>query len=66
MILFTKGWVVGSLDLLGNPAGFARAVGAGMSDLVYLPYRGMLHGPRAFISGLTTGAISLFTQVSSG
>ncbi|KAG8198573.1 hypothetical protein JTE90_026471 [Oedothorax gibbosus] len=64
--LFRAGWVVGSLDILGNPAGFARAVGAGMSDLVYLPYRGMLHGPRAFISGLTSGAISLFTQVSSG
>ncbi|GIY46277.1 vacuolar protein sorting-associated protein 13B [Caerostris extrusa] len=64
--LFRAGWVVGSLDLLGNPAGFARAVGVGMSDFVYLPYRGLMHGPRAFISGLTNGAISLFTQISSG
>lgn len=65
-ILIYVGWVVGSLDLLGNPAGFARAVGAGVTDFVYLPYKGLLSGPRAFVSGLSTGALSLFTQISSG
>ncbi|XP_054721396.1 LOW QUALITY PROTEIN: intermembrane lipid transfer protein VPS13B-like [Uloborus diversus] len=64
--LFRAGWVVGSLDILGNPAGFARAVGAGMSDFIYLPYQGLFQGPRAFVSGLSNGALSLFTQISSG
>lgn len=54
------------MDILGNPAGFARAVGAGVTDFVYLPYKGLLSGPRAFASGLSTGALSLFTQISSG
>nr|XP_015924478.2 vacuolar protein sorting-associated protein 13B isoform X2 [Parasteatoda tepidariorum] len=64
--LFRAGWVVGSLDILGNPATFARAVGAGVADFVYLPYKGLLKGPKAFITGLSNGALSLFTQVSSG
>ncbi|KAF8790004.1 Vacuolar protein sorting-associated protein 13B like protein [Argiope bruennichi] len=64
--MFRAGWIVGSVDLLGNPAGFARAVRSGVSDFVYLPYQGLLHGPRSFISGLTNGAISLVTSISSG
>ncbi|GBL80678.1 Vacuolar protein sorting-associated protein 13B [Araneus ventricosus] len=64
--MFKAGWIAGSIDLFGNPAGFARAVRDGVSDFIYLPYQGLLHGPRSFISGLTNGAISLVTSISSG
>lgn len=64
--LLRAGWVVGSLDLLGNPAGFARAVSNGMADFFKLPYHGLLQGPWAFISGISHGSTSLLQQITSG
>lgn len=37
--LFRAGWVVGSLDIIGSPAGFTRIVGDGIKDFVGLPYQ---------------------------
>ena len=49
--LFRAGWVVGSLEMIGSPAGLTRAVSTGMRDFVALPYNGILNGPWAFLRG---------------
>lgn len=64
--LIRAGWVVGSLDLLGNPGGFARTVGSGVRDFVQLPYEGILQGPWAFIAGVTHGSLSLVKHLTAG
>ncbi|XP_076064236.1 vacuolar protein sorting 13B isoform X2 [Oratosquilla oratoria] len=64
--LVRAGWVVGSLDLLGNPGGFARTVGTGVRDFVQLPYEGILQGPWAFIAGMTHGSLSLVKHITAG
>jgi vacuolar protein sorting-associated protein 13B len=64
--LFRAGWVVGSLDLIGSPAGFTRIVGDGIRDFVGMPFQGIFHGPWAFISGITYGSTSLVKHVSAG
>lgn len=64
--LIRAGWVVGSLDLLGNPGGFARTVGSGVRDFVQLPYEGILQGPWAFIAGMTNGSLSLLKHLAGG
>ncbi|CAL4195901.1 unnamed protein product [Meganyctiphanes norvegica] len=64
--LIRAGWVVGSLDLLGNPGGFARTVGSGMRDFVQLPYEGILQGPWAFFAGMTHGSLSLLKHLTAG
>ncbi|XP_068242883.1 intermembrane lipid transfer protein VPS13B isoform X1 [Palaemon carinicauda] len=64
--LIRAGWVVGSLDLLGNPGGFARMVGSGVRDFVQLPYEGILLGPWAFIAGITHGSMSLVKHLTAG
>ncbi|XP_047490310.1 vacuolar protein sorting-associated protein 13B-like isoform X4 [Penaeus chinensis] len=64
--LIRAGWVVGSLDLLGNPGGFARTVGSGIKDFVQLPYEGILQGPWAFIAGVTHGSMSLVKHLTAG
>ena len=61
-----SGWVIGSLDLLGSPAGLLRSAGAGVSDLVRLPCGAISHGPAAFIVGLTSGLVSLMRHLSAG
>ena len=64
--LFRAGWVVGSLEMIGSPAGLTRAVGDGIRDFVALPYNGILHGPWAFLRGVTHGSTSLVKHVSAG
>ncbi|XP_063236346.1 intermembrane lipid transfer protein VPS13B [Bacillus rossius redtenbacheri] len=64
--IFGAGWVVGSLELIGSPGGLARTVGSGLRDFVYLPYRGMLQGPRGFLAGVTHGSASLVKHVTAG
>ena len=59
------GWVVGSLELIGSPAGLVRAIGAGLSDLVFLPVAGARRGPGGFISGAAGGAHSLAAHVGA-
>jgi vacuolar protein sorting-associated protein 13B len=64
--LVRAGWVVGSLEILGNPGGFARTVGSGVKDFVQLPYEGIIHGPWAFITGVTHGSLSLVKHFTAG
>ena len=64
--LFRAGWVVGSLDILGNPGGFARTVGTGVKDFVQFPYEGILQGPWAFVTGITHGSLSLVKHLTAG
>ena len=59
------GWVVGSLELIGSPAGLVRAIGAGLSDFVFLPVAGARRGPGGFISGAAGGAHSLAAHVGA-
>uniref|UniRef100_T1IW73 Chorein N-terminal domain-containing protein n=1 Tax=Strigamia maritima TaxID=126957 RepID=T1IW73_STRMM len=65
-MMTSSGWVVGSVDLLGNPGGFARALGSGFADFVRMPYNGFFSGPWAFFSGMAYGTSALFRQFSSG
>ena len=64
--LFKAGWVLGSLELLGNPAGLVRSLGQGVSDFFYLPYDGLTRGPGAFVTGVTRGMSSFVRHLSTG
>lgn len=64
--IFGAGWVVGSLELLGSPGGFARTLGTGLRDFVSLPYRGIFEGPWGFLVGVTHGSASLMKHVTAG
>ncbi|XP_038051923.1 vacuolar protein sorting-associated protein 13B-like [Patiria miniata] len=64
--LFKAGWVLGSLEILGNPAGLLRNVRSGLTDSVMLPYEGLTRGPAAFVAGVTSGTSSLLRHLSAG
>ena len=64
--LFNSGWVLGSLELLGNPAGLVRSFSQGVADFFYLPYDGLTRGPGAFVSGMSRGMSSFVRHVSTG
>ena len=64
--LFKAGWVLGSLDVIGNPAAFTRSVREGIKDFVAMPFEGILRGPWGFLVGLTQGSSSLVKHVSAG
>ncbi|XP_033123358.1 vacuolar protein sorting-associated protein 13B-like [Anneissia japonica] len=64
--LFKAGWAIGSLEILGNPAGLVRNIRSGIADSIYLPYEGLTRGPAAFVSGVTGGVSSLIKHVSAG
>lgn len=64
--LFKAGWVLGSLELLGNPAGLVRSLSQGVADFFYLPYDGLTRGPGAFVSGMSRGMSSFVRHVSTG
>lgn len=55
-----------SLDVLGDPAGLARSLTAGVRDLVQLPARGLLSGPAALLSGCAAGLASLGRHAAAG
>lgn len=58
--------LLGSLQLLGNPAAFLRSLAAGLTDALALPLRGLSGGPGHFLVGLGAGASSLFLHASHG
>jgi len=64
--IFRAGWMVGSLELLGSPGGFARMLGSGLQDFVSLSYRGIFEGPWGFLVGVTHGSASLMKHVTAG
>ena len=64
--LYRAGWVLGSLEILGNPTGLVRNVGIGISDMFRMPYHGLTQGPGAFVGGVTRGMGSLVRHISTG
>ena len=47
------------VELLANPAGLVRGLGAGLKDFVFLPTKGLLKSPEEFGRGLINGTWSL-------
>ncbi|CAH1404327.1 unnamed protein product [Nezara viridula] len=64
--IYGTGWALGSLQLLGAPAGLARSLGAGLSSLVSLPCEGLAYGPAGFLFGVFHGSASLMRHVTAG
>ncbi|XP_014293923.1 intermembrane lipid transfer protein VPS13B [Halyomorpha halys] len=64
--IYGTGWALGSLQLLGAPAGLARSLGAGLSSLVSLPCQGLAYGPAGFLFGVFHGSASLMRHVTAG
>jgi len=60
------GNLVGSMALLGKPAGLYKNIGNGVSDFFYEPYMGIMESPQAFIFGIGKGTGALLSGVASG
>ena len=58
--------IVGSLQVIGNPANLVSNVGNGVQDFFYEPYQGMVQSPAQFIKGVHKGTTSLVSGVVSG
>ncbi|XP_066922886.1 intermembrane lipid transfer protein VPS13B-like [Clytia hemisphaerica] len=65
-VLVRVGWILGSLELIGNPTGLIHSIGRGISDFVTMPYHGLTRGPTAFVSGISHGLSSFVKHVSTG
>ena len=59
-------WAVGSLGIIGNPAGLVRNVSVGVRDLFERPYTGAQRGFGGLVTGLGEGTASFLKHVSSG
>ena len=58
--------VVGSLDILGNPTGYASSIGQGFLEIFEAPRRGLINGPLGFGEGVAQGfGIFITTIISS-
>ncbi|OQV25257.1 Vacuolar protein sorting-associated protein 13B [Hypsibius exemplaris] len=64
--LLRAGWVIGSMDLLGNPASLLRSLSAGCGDLFVQPFNSLHAGPVSFLQGLAKGASSCVSGISAG
>jgi len=64
--LVRTGWILGSLEIIGNPTGLIHNMGRGLQDFVVMPYQGLIRGPSAFVSGINQGASSLIKHMSKG
>merc|ERR1712046_54432 len=58
--------LVGSLELLGNPASFISDVRGGVKQFFYEPRKGLVKSPAAFASGLARGTYGLAGGVVGG
>ena len=58
--------LVGSLDLLGNPASIFSDVSGGVSQFFYQPRKGLVKSPAAFANGLAVGTAGLAGGVIGG
>lgn len=59
-------FLLGHLDVLGNPSRIIQSAGKGLSDLFLLPGKAITKGPILFIENLGLGVVSLFRNVSQG
>ena len=58
--------LVGSLDLLGNPAAIFSDVSGGVTQFLYQPRVGLVKSPAAFAQGLAAGSAGLAGGVIGG
>ena len=58
--------VLGAAEFLGNPVNFVSHINRGLSDLLYLPARGMVTSPHEAVAGLTLGTESLIRHTMLG
>ncbi|KAL8141634.1 hypothetical protein V2J09_014666 [Rumex salicifolius] len=54
--------VFGSAGVIGNPMGFARRVGHGIKDFLFVPAKGVLESPTGLITGMAHGTTSLVSN----
>ena len=57
--------IVGSLDILGNPTGYASAIGDGFMQIIEAPRKGLINGPLGFGEGIAKGFGTFITTVIS-
>ena len=57
--------IVGSLDILGNPTGYASSIGQGFLEIFEAPRRGLIHGPLGFGEGVAKGFGTFITTIIS-
>ena len=57
--------IVGSLDILGNPTGYASSIGQGFLEIFESPRRGLINGPLGFGEGVAKGFGNFITTVIS-
>ncbi|EPB77680.1 zinc finger, C4 type [Ancylostoma ceylanicum] len=54
------------LDIIGNPFGLVRDLSAGVEDLFYQPFQGLVLGPEEFATGVALGVQSMFGHAVGG
>ncbi|CAI4228502.1 unnamed protein product [Auanema sp. JU1783] len=54
------------LDIIGNPFGLVRDLSAGVEDLFYQPFQGLIQGPEEFFQGVGFGLQSMFGHTVGG
>jgi hypothetical protein len=58
--------IIGSLDILGNPTGYASSIAQGFLEIFESPRRGLINGPLGFGEGVARGfGIFITTVISS-
>ena len=57
--------IIGSLDILGNPTGYASAIGEGFMQIIEAPRKGLINGPLGFGEGIAKGFGTFITTVIS-
>jgi hypothetical protein len=65
-LIAIAGNLIGSLNLLGNPAGLYNNIGGGVQDFFYEPYTGLMTSPTDFLKGVGKGTKGLLTGITSG
>ena len=58
--------LIGSLELLGNPASFFSDVAGGVKQFYYEPRNGLVKSPAAFAHGIFSGTTGLASGVVGG
>ena len=57
--------IIGSLDVIGNPTGYATSISKGFLEIFEAPRRGLIHGPLGFGEGVAKGFGTFITTVVS-
>lgn len=65
-LLGLAGNLIGSLSLLGKPAGLYKNIGGGVQDFFYEPITGAMESPLSFVKGMSKGTGSLVSGVAGG